>query len=467
MEEVAVELNISIKPKLDPEFVPAALWNRAYRELVNANSGSEPLGIALSRPDGTVYSLSTKVLPHEGENISLNTIYVERLVKFLLWSKSGSRITIAGNPEIAALIAESYSPTGSRAFDYDIMGRRMFLESMTVTSCPFEELPEAHEEQVALGRNLDGCRIGFDLGGSDRKAAAVMDGKVVFSEEIEWDPYFQNDPQYHLEGIRDSLARAAAHLPRVDAIGGSAAGDYVNNEPRVASLFRGLSEEDFDTYARPIFLRLKEEWNNIPFDVANDGEVTALAGSMSLNANGVLGIAMGTSLAAGYCDANGSITSGLNELAFTPIDYREDAPADEWSGDIGCGVQYFSQQGVARLAPSAGIELPADMPFPEQLIKVQELMAAGDPRAAEIYETIGVCLGYSLAWYAEFYEINHLLLLGRVTSGTGGEIIIREAEAVLASEFPELREQIQISMPDEKMKRHGQAIAAASLPKLG
>jgi len=463
---ISMKTDAEVKPVLDPDFVPAVLWNRAYRAGCEAHAGSEPLGIAVSRPDGTVYSLSTMVLPHEGENVALNAKYVERLVKFLLWSMGGSRITIAGNPGIGAVVAEAYRPAGTRAFDHDIMGRRMFLEPMTVKTCPFAELPEPHEEQMSLGRNLDGCRIGFDLGGSDRKAAAVVDGEVVFSEEIEWDPYFQGDPQYHYDGIQDSLKRAAAHLPRVDAIGGSAAGDYVNNEPRVASLFRGISESDFDQHVRGMFKRIRAEWNNIPFEVANDGEVTALAGSMSLNANAVLGIAMGTSQAVGYCDPDGFITSGLNELAFAPIDYRDDAPADEWSGDIGCGVQYFSQQAVARLAPKAGIELPADMPFPEQLIAVQELMAADDPRARQIYETIGTCFGYAIASYAEFYEIQHLLLLGRVTSGSGGEVIIDCAEQVLQQEFPELGGQIRISTPDEQLKRHGQAIAAASLPKI-
>jgi len=194
--------------------------------------------------------------------------------------------------------------------------------------------------------------------------------------------------------------------------------------------------------------------------------VTALAGAMSLNDTGVLGVAMGTSEAAGYCDAGGSITTWLNELAFTPVDYRENGPEDEWAGDEGCGVQYFSQQAVARLIPEAGIEVSDDMGLPDRLEHVQALMADGDSRAAKIYETIGVYLGYSLAWYAEFYEIKHLLLLGRVTSGEGGQIIIRKAEEVLAAEFPELADNISISMPDEKMKRHGQAIAAASLASL-
>ena len=282
-----MKINAQIKPKLLPGFVPAVLWNKAYRERCAADPGSEPLGIALTRPDGTVYSLSTTVLPHVGENIALNTKYVERIVKFLLWSRGGSRIAIAGNPRFGALLAHTYGPNGQRAFDYDIMGRRMFLEPMIVKTCPFEDLPEAHEKQISLGRHLEGCRIGFDLGGSDRKAAAVIDGKVVFSEEIEWDPYFQKDPAYHLHGIRNTLKRAAEHLPRVDAIGGSAAGNYVNNEVRVASLFRGVSPEDFESKVRRIFFDLKEEWGNIPFDVVNDGDVTALAGSMSMGENAV------------------------------------------------------------------------------------------------------------------------------------------------------------------------------------
>lgn len=286
---------------------------------------------------------------------------------------------------------------------------------------------------------------------------------MVFSEEVVWDPYFQSDPNYHLEGIHDSLARAAAHLPRVDAIGGSSAGVYVNNEVRAASLFRGVSPEDFETHIRGVFRTLKDRWNGVPFEVVNDGEVTALAGSMALQANRVLGVAMGTSEAAGYVDAEGYIKPWLNELAFAPVDYSDHAPVDEWSGDIGCGALYFSQQAVARLAPAAGFDF-GRMPFPEQLVKVQEAMKAGDERAASIYETIGCHFGYTIAHYADHYDIANLLILGRVTSGEGGQMIINEAETVLAHEFPDLR--IKLVVPDEHTKRHGQAVAAASLPPL-
>ena len=173
---------------------------------------------------------------------------------------------------------------------------------------------------------------------------------------------------------------------------------------------------------------------------------------------------MGTSLAAGYCDSAGRITGQLNELAFVPVDYRDEAPVDEWSGDAGCGVQYFSQQAVARLAPVAGLEHPDHIPFAERLVDVQRLMERGDQRARSIYTSIGVYLGYSLAWLARWYEIENLLILGRVTSGVGGEVIIETANEVIGDEFPELSEKIRMQTPDEKFKRHGQAIAAASLP---
>jgi len=453
-------------PPLDERFLPAALWNRAYQKLVDAEPESRNLHLALARKDGTTFHHRLQILPHEGGNVELNRKYVERTVKFLFWMKGGSRLYVAGNDAVATFLSGIYSPDGARSFDRDIVGHGIFGEPISVTPCQREELPPASEENMELGRNLDGCRIGFDLGGSDRKAAALIDGEVVFSEEIPWDPYFQSDPHYHLEGIRDSLQRAAAHLPRVDAIGGSAAGDYINNEVRVASLFRGIKDPAvFETEVRPIFLKLQEEWEGIPFVVINDGEVTALAGSLSMNANAVLGISMGTSLAAGYCTPGGRITPWINELAFAPIDYRDDAPEDEWSGDIGCGVQYFSQQGVARLAPAAGFAF-GKMAFPEQLAEIQKAMTRGHEGARRIYETIGVCFGYTIAHYAEFYEIQNLLILGRVTSGEGGELILEKAAEVLQDEFPQLGEQITMTTPDEQMKRHGQAVAAASLPTL-
>ena len=455
-------LTPAITPPLDSGIVHAALWNREFRRRCAA--ASEPLAIALARPDGTVSRFDFATLPHTAANAALNLRYVERLVKFLLWSRGASRVIIGGNPALAAELRAIYSHDGARKFDVEFFAR--IYGSLEIESCAFDAAPPSHETAIPLGRHLDGCRIGFDLGGSDRKCAAVIDGKVVFSEEIAWDPYFQSDPQYHYDGIADTLKRAAAHLPRVDAIGGSAAGVYVGNEVRAASLFRGVRQDAFEQRIRHIFFDLQREWGGVPFEVANDGEVTALAASMSFGENRVLGVSMGTSVAAGYVTASGAITPWLNELAFAPVDYRDDAPADEWSGDRGCAVQYFCQQGVARLAPLAGLAFPNGMKFAEQLVEVQNLMTAGDGRARHIYETVGICFGYAIAHYAEFYDIGTLLILGRVTSGEGGDLILAKAGEVLSAEFPDLAERITLRTPDEKDKRHGQAVAAASLPAL-
>ncbi|MEP4076586.1 ROK family protein [Haloferula sp.] len=453
-----------IKPELDPEFVPAALWNRAYQAKVQQSGASREVSIALLRPDHSCTRFETRMLANSEEDQSLNLRYLERILKFLLWQRGGHRILIAGADEMVAPLAALYTVGGERDFDQAFFGEQIYLEPLTTHRCAFNDLPAENEGGVTLGRHLDGCRIGFDLGGSDRKCAALIDGEVVFSEEVEWSPYFETNPEFHLKGINDSLERAAAHLPRVDAIGGSAAGVYVNNEVRAASLFRGVSAEDFKQHVVPIFAELKKRWGGVPFDVVNDGEVTALAGSMSMEENGMLGLAMGTSEAVGYVGTDGRITPMLNELAFAPVDYRDKAPADEWSGDLGCGVQYFSQQAVARLIPASGLEISAELPFPEQLVKVQQAMAAGDERAKRIYATIGCYLGYSLAHYAAFYRIRKVLLLGRVTSGHGGTVIIEVAREVLTVEFPELARQIDIVVPNEQDKRHGQAVAAASLP---
>jgi predicted NBD/HSP70 family sugar kinase len=459
-----IEAKPKIPPPLDPDFVPAALWNKAYRELLAANGKGRALGIALERGDGSASVYHTRVFPHDGSAVEANRLYVERLVKFLLWQKGGCKVILAGEKGIADYIADVYSPSGARAFDHHFMGEQVYGSPMTIEHAPPDTQLHSRETTAALGRHFNGCRIGFDLGGSDRKSAAVIDGEVVFSEEIPWDPYFKTDPGWHFEQIDDTLRRAASHMPRVDAIGGSSAGVYVNNEVRVASLFRGVPRDVFNTRVRRIFADLKDAWGGIPFVVVNDGEVTALAGSMALEDNAVLGVAMGTSQAAGYVTPQGTITNWLNELAFAPLDYRPDAHIDEWSGDAGCGAQYFSQQAVGRLHRPAGIELPEDMPLPERLIRVQKLMESGDERARLIYETMGVYFGYTVAHYADFYDVRNLLVLGRVMTGKGGDLILATAKRVLAEEFPELAARIHLQLPGEKEKRHGQAVAAASLP---
>jgi predicted NBD/HSP70 family sugar kinase len=325
-------------------------------------------------------------------------------------------------------------------------------------------VPAARETGKPLGRNLNGARIGFDLGASDRKVSAVQDGKVVYSEEVVWEPRVQTDPEYHYREIMSALKTAAGKLSQVDAIGGSSAGIFIDNRPMVASLFRGIPPERFGE-VKNLFLRIRDELG-VPLEIINDGDVTALAGSMSLEDNGILGIAMGSSEAAGYVDMHGHILGWLNELAFAPVDYSPSAPVEEWSGDMGCGASYFSQQCVFRLAPKAGIEIPTGLTDADRLKFVQEKLEAGHAGAEQIWQSMGVYLGYGLAHYADFYDIKHVLILGRCTSGRGGDLILENAKHVLQTEFPALFERIHIQLPDEKSRRIGQSIAAASLPVL-
>ncbi len=461
-----MDVKMKLPPPLDPGFVPVALWHREYERMLQQAPSRRKCEILLSRTDGVGFPYSLELLPDEPQYAELNYTRLERTVKFLLWQKGAPHVTIVGADTETARLRRDYAPDGERAFDYEFFGQQVYLTDFKVEAA--SRLPEysSVEASTQLGGNWDGCRIGFDLGGSDRKVAAVIDGKVVYADEIRWDPYYQPDINYHYEGIQDSLKKAAAHLPRVDAIGGSAAGCYVNNEARVASLFRGIAKDRFGEEARPLFKRIQAEWNNVPFVVVNDGEVSAIAGAQALGVTRMLGISLGTSMAGGYVTASGGITPWLNELAFSSVDYRENGPQDEWSRDRGVGSQYFSQQAVARLIPAAGIEVPAGMAFPEQLVEVQELMKKDDPRARKIFECIGIYLGYSLAYYTRFYDLEHVLLLGRVTSGEGGKIISDFAHMVLEVEFPELAGKLHVHLPDEKQKRLGQAVVAASLPKI-
>jgi predicted NBD/HSP70 family sugar kinase len=450
-------------PPLDPGFRPAVLANRAFAEAVAQSGAAAPLVLGLERLNGEVSRYETTVFAADHPDAAQNLAYAERIVKFLLWQRGGWKVYAGGPAAIGDHLAATYAADGERAFDFHFMGEDVYERAFTVVTCAPEDVPAENEGGKALGRHLDGCRIGFDLGASDRKVSAVVDGEAIYSEEVIWEPKKHSDPEYHYREVKAAIESAASKLPRVDAIGGSSAGIYVDNRAMIASLFRAIPKDDFGG-VREMFLRLRDELG-VPLEIINDGDVTALAGAMSLEDDAVLGIAMGSSLAAGYVSPQGTIMGWLNELAFTPVDYAPGAAVDEWSQDRGVGAPYFSQQCVFRLAPAAGIDIPEDVTDAEKLKIVQAELEAGHEGARQIWETIGTYLGYAVAHYAEFYEIRHMLILGRVTSGSGGDIILERAREVIAAEFPELAG-INIQLPDEKSRRVGQSIAAASLPAI-
>jgi len=450
-------------PPLHRTFTPAVLFNRNICDFINNSGRGLPLVIGLERGGQSLSVYRTQCLDGGSESAALNLPYAERLVKMLLWQKGGWRVIVGGPHSVGEHIREVYSHRGARAFDADFMGG-VYEHPFTVEITEADKVPAPNEGTVRLGGHLEGCRIGFDLGASDRKVAAVKDGEAVYTEEVVWDPRHATDPRYHFDQINAALKSAAQHLPHVDAVGGSAAGVYINNRPRVGSLYRGVPQPLFDTQIRNLFLDLQKAWGGIPFDVVNDGEVTALAGAMSLNDTAVLGMALGSSEAGGYVTPTGELTTWLNELAFCPVDFDPQAPVDEWSGDRGVGANYFSQQAVFRLAPVAGITLDSKLGLAEKLKSVQEMLARGDERARLIFDTIGCYVGYGVAHYADFYDLRHVLILGRVTSGEGGTIILQRAREVLKGEFPQVAAHVALHLPDESTRRVGQAVAAASLP---
>ena len=460
MQYLGIEYQMKHPPKLDKSFIPFGVWREAYLK-----DAKQPISIAVERDRGRV-SVHHTFIHGTPEMAETDYRYVERYVKFLLWSIGGFKVSVCGCPELAKKLQEAYTPAGERQFDYTFV-QQMYEKDLQILDLPLDACPAANEQAEPMGGNMDGCRIGFDAGGSDRKVSAVIDGETVYSEEVVWFPKINSDPDYHYEGIVAALKSAASHMPRVDAVGVSSAGIFINNRTMAASLFLQVPKDLFDQKVKDIYIRaITDTFGPIPYSVVNDGDVSALAGAISLEDTNILGIAMGTSEAVGYVDEQGRITGWLNELAFVPVDANPAAMEDEWSHDIGCGVKYFSQDSVIKLAPAAGIELDAALSPAEKLKVVQKLMEEGDDRAAAIYRSIGSYLAHTLVLYHDLYAFRSVLLLGRVMSGKGGDTLLETCRKVLASEYPEVCGKINIALPDERFRRVGQSAAAASLPEI-
>ena len=455
MKYLGIEFEMKNKPVLDPEFIPFGPWMNAYLE-----GAKRPIRIAVEREQGKISVFEGKLRGEEFREANLR--FLDRYVKFLLWGVGGFKVTICGCDEEVKHLQAAYVENGERGFDVGFM-QYVYERPFEIVTCGEEDFPEANESAVSVGGHMEGCRIGFDAGGSDRKVSAVIDGVSVYSEEIVWHPKLSEDIQYQFDGIVESFKTAASKMPRVDGIGVSSAGVFIGNAPMVSSLFVKIPRKDRDL-VKTVYDRAALEIGDVPIVVANDGDVTALAGSMSMGVAPVMGIAMGTSEAGGYVNADRNVLGWFIELAFAPVDLNEKAMAVPWSGDTGVGATYFSQDSVIKLAPRAGIEMDESLTPAEKLSYVQKLMEEGSKGAEEIFTSIGTYLAHTLVLYSNFYDLKYVLILGRVASGTGGEKLIEECNRVLKDEYPAFAEQITVMLPDEKMRRVGQSVAAASLP---
>ena len=293
----------------------------------------------------------------------------------------------------------------------------------------------------------------------------MVDGEAVYSEEVVWSPGANTDPEYHYQEILTGLKTAASKMPRLDAIGGSSAGVYVDNKVRIASLFRGIPKENFDR-VRSLFPRLQKEMG-VPLVMVNDGDVTALAGSMSLEDNGVLGVAMGSSEAAGYVNMDGNLTGWLSELAFAPVDYQPERRRGRVVAATAASAPATSPSSASSAWPRPrGSRSPTtrSSPTSSSSSRRSSRPATRAPRRSG--------RPWASTWATRWpttptsTQVKHMLILGRCTSGRGGPLILDGARHVLETEFPELASRINIQLPDEKSRRVGQSIAAASLPAL-
>lgn len=451
-----------IKPKFDPNFLPIIKELEQFEEDVKKAKQTSEIAIAVKRNGGCHYVYRFRAFADGTGQDTRNCRIAERIVKTILWTAGGYLIGVSGSDKIYRYLKDTYCPGGAREFDAEFMSG-VYEQPFTVIKLKEDEVPQSQIKSVKAGGNLKGCRIGFDAGGSDRKVSAVIDGEAVYSEEVVWHPKTTEDPHYHYEEILTAFKTAASKMPRVDGIGVSSAGVTIDNKMMVASLFLKVDKKKYGDYVKNIYLAAAKEIGDVPLVVANDGDVTALAGSIDLNDGCVLGIAMGTSEAVGYINREGRLNGWLSELAFVPVDFNPEALQDEWSGDIGVGCKYFSQDAVIKLAQAAGYRFAEDTTPAEKLKEIQALMDGDDPLARQIYEDIGIYLGYTLPFYLRFYEVRHVLLLGRVTAGKGGAILLESCKKTLAEEFPAWKN-LDISLPDEKNRRVGQSIAAASLP---
>ncbi len=442
---------------IDRNFQPMYLLFRRYREAVSQAADKNDFIVVVERTHGYNERFKAEVFVDEAPEASQNPFFCERLVKTLLWIHGGYRLWIHASKPLFEQLQAAYSKGGSRDFDVRFM-ERVYGAPFEVIHVPdIEDLPASRPQKILAEGSLEGARIGFDAGGSDRKVAAVLDGEVLYSEEVVWHPKQKSDPDYHIGHIRGAIMLAKSKLPRVDRLGVSSAGIYVDNEAKVASLFLKIPQDDYDR-VRTVYIDIGKELG-VPLKVANDGDVAALAGALELGKNNLLGIAMGTSEAAGYIDGEGALRGWLNELAFVPVDASPNAMEDEWSTDIGVGVKYHSQDGIIKLAQMAGIRFEDHLSPAERLKVVQSRIENDDDTARRIFEDAGVYFAYSLMYYRLFYSMDDVLLMGRVVSGKGGETLVETARRIL----DEHQIDVTIHLPDEKSRRVGQAVAAASL----
>jgi len=471
---------------LDPNFSPVVLAKRQYMKAIEGCTAFvDTLSWAMPRCDGCGRQ-SIPVFPEGHEDIDASIYMAGVWIQEMMWQRSASELQLAGPKTICNALCAAFSKGGMYEYEVEAMPK-----VCGTVDAPFKvsivdeaSMPENKDTPQICGKNANGCRLAFDLGKSDIKVVAVHDNEVKYSKETEWD-VTNPDPEYHYKAIMDAMKFGKEALPRIDAIGGSATGTVgPGNEATWCDIFPNVPPDVYKAKVVDIFNRIGKDIagrDDVPIKVINDGEVTALAAVQKLGGKGkVLGISMGSSEGGGYANEDGNLMGWINELCYIRLDLNPMAPSDPWTKGCHSGIShmYLGQRGATKLAAAGGVELPEEQTYPHpemctirhenhaQCLKaIQKAMTdpAKEPRCRLIYETCGVYLGYGIAQYTEFYKIDNIMILGRVSKGAGGAIMLAKAREVLQKEFPEIPP-IEFHEADDHFKAVGQCIAAAALP---
>jgi predicted NBD/HSP70 family sugar kinase len=304
--------------------------------------------------------------------------------------------------------------------------------------------------------------------------------------ETEWD-VTNVDPDYHFKAIvaamNGTIERAKAKgFGDIQAVGGSATGTVsADNEATWCDIFPNVPPDVYKEKVVDIFKRMaKEVAGDVPLKVINDGEVTALAAVQKIKKGNVLGISMGSSEGGGYANADGNLMGWISELCYMKLDMNPTAPTDPWTkgNHKGTSHMYLGQRGATKNAHKI-TDVPENYKYPHpdmctikhedhaQCLKlVQKAMKDSPDKASELYKTCGVYLAAGLANYVDMgYVIDHVMILGRVSKGEGGDLMLKTASECLAADYPEVPK-IEFHTADDHFKAVGQCIAAAALPVL-
>jgi len=456
MEFMGLDIKVKNKPFYEPGFIPAYKFIEAYLK-----GASQPYALAWQRKD-YISKFSTFIYgtPEKSE---LDYYYLKLITEFTYNIWGGWKLYLCGDEALSLKIKAAMLDTLAKFGSWGSI-KLLFNQDFTVEFLPFEQCPQ-NEGSKPFGNHLNGCRIGFDGGGSDRKVSAVIDGEVVYSEEVLWEAKFRSDIDYHYNEVLTAFKTAAAKMPRVDAIGVSIAGSMVGDQYYRGTITKEVSAKDMEEKGRDLFRRAADQIGpNIPVVGRNDGDIAALAGAMSLQKNKLWGVPLGTGFGSGYVDGAGNLKDWSTNMAFSKVAVNEDAHSSELLGFIGIGESYISQNRVIEMAEKEGIEMPPELYPAEKLLIIQDYMNKGDSRTTRIFTYMGCCFAHMLPLADLFLDIEHVYLIGRLVSGKGGEVFVQECQRVLNEDYPDHAAKMTLWLPDENDRRVSQSVAAASLP---